>query len=147
MKRFALIVAALLAATAVHAQVFEWKDESGKTHYSDMPPPGNVRELRKIESAPPASGNPTQKTAADRELEFRKRQKESQTSSEKASKEQASASERNENCDNARRQLQLLESGERIALRDDKGERYYMEDAQREQEIAKTRQTVQSFCK
>jgi hypothetical protein len=147
MKRFALIVAALLAATAVHAQVFEWKDESGKTHYSDMPPPGNVRELRKIESAPPATGNPTQKTAADREMEFRKNLKESQEKTEKTSKQQAAASERNENCDNARRQQQLLESGERIALRDDKGERYYMDDAQREQEIAKARQAVQSFCK
>ena len=147
MKRSALIVAALLAAAAVHAQVFEWKDESGKTHYSDMPPPGNARELRKIESAPPATGSPTQKTAADRELEFRKRQKESQTNSEKASKEQTASTERKENCDNARRQLQLLESGERIALRDDKGERYYMDDAQREQEITKARQAMQSFCK
>lgn len=147
MKRFALIVAALLAAAAVHAQVFEWKDESGKTHYSDMPPPGNVRELRKIESAPPATGSPTQKTAADREMEFRKNLKESQEKTEKTSKQQAAASERNENCDNARRQQQLLESGERIALRDDKGERYYMDDAQREQEIVKARQAVQSFCK
>lgn len=147
MRRPALIVAAILAATAAHAQVFEWKDESGKTHYSDMPPPGNARELRKIESAPPATGSPSQKTAADRELEFRKRQKESQTSSENASKEQTASSERKENCDNARRQQQLLESGERIALRDDKGERYYMDDAQREQEIAKARQAVQSFCK
>lgn len=147
MKRIALIVAALLSASAVHAQVFEWKDESGKTHYSDMPPPGNVRELRKIESAPPATGNPTQKTAADLELEFRKNQKESQEKAEKASKQQAAASERNENCDNLRRQLQLLESGERIALRDDKGERYFMDDAQRAQETAKARQTIQSVCK
>ena len=147
MKRFALIVAALFAATAVHAQVFEWKDESGKTHYSDMPPPGNARELRKIESAPPATGTPTQKTVADRELEFRKNLKESQEKSEKASKQQAAASERNENCDNLRRQLQLLESGERIALRDDKGERYFMDDAQRAQEIAKVRKDIQSVCK
>jgi hypothetical protein len=147
MKRFALIVAALLAAAAVHAQVFEWKDETGKTHYSDMPPPGNVRELRKIESAPPVTGSPTQKTAADREMEFRKNLKDSQEKTEKASKQQAAAAERNENCDNARRQLQLLESGERIALRDDKGERYYMDDAQRAQEIVKARQAVQSSCK
>lgn len=146
MRRSALLVSAILAATAVHAQVFEWKDETGKTHYSDMPPPGNARELRKIESAPPATANPAQKTTADRELEFRKRQKESQSSSEKASKEQTASSEKKENCDNARRQLQLLESGERIALRDDKGERYFMEDAQREQETVKARQAVQSFC-
>ena len=31
-------------------------------------------------------------------------------------------------------------------MRDDKGERYFMEDAQREQEIASTRQSIQSNC-
>lgn len=147
MNRFAPTVAALLVATAANAQIYQWKDESGRTFYSDKPPVGNVRQQQKIESeAPPANASP-QKTVADRELEFRKRQKESLESGEKTRKEQAAASDMKENCENARRQLQLLESGERVALRDDKGERYFMEDAQREQEISKARQVVQSSCK
>lgn len=36
-------------------------------------------------------------------------------------------------CQHARR-LQSLESGERIARRDDSGERYFLDDTQREQE-------------
>jgi hypothetical protein len=147
MKRFALAIAAFLAATAVNAQIYQWKDESGKTIISDKPPVGNTHQQRKIESAPSASSPSNQKTLADRELEFRKRQKESQESAEKAKKEQAASADKKENCDTARRQLQTLESGERISLRDDKGERYFMEDAQREQEIAKARQNLQSHCK
>ncbi|MFZ4537897.1 DUF4124 domain-containing protein [Propionivibrio sp.] len=147
MKRIALTVAALLLATAVNAQIYQWKDENGKTIMSDKPPVGNVRQQRKIESEPPAESSATQKTTADRELDFRKRQKESQESSEKASKEQAASADKKENCEKSRRYLQSLESGERIVQRDDKGERYFMEDAQRDQEISKARQAVQSNCK
>lgn len=146
MKRLALTVATLLAMTAVNAQIYQWKDENGKTVISDKPPAGNIQAQRKIETGSAVTDTPAQKTAADRELEFRKRQKESQESAEKAKKDQATSTEKKEYCDNARRHLQTLESGERIALRDDKGERYFMEDAQRGQEIVKARQAVQS-CK
>ena len=147
MKRLALSVAALLATTAVSAQIYQWKDENGKTIISDKAPVGNVRQQKKIEPEAPATSTSPQKTAADKDLEFRKRQKEAQESSEKATKEKMASSDKKENCDNARRHQQVLESGERIALRDDKGERYFMDDKQREQEIAKTREVVQSSCK
>ena len=148
MKRFALGVAALalLAATTVNAQIYQWKDESGKTVISDKPPVGSTRPQRTFESAPPASNPSAQKTLADRDMEFRKRQKEARESEEKARKEHVASANKKENCDNARRHLQALESGERIAMRDEKGERYFMEDGQRDQEAAKARQAVQSHC-
>ena len=147
MKRLALTVAALLAATAVSAQIYQWKDENGKTIISDKAPVGNVRQQKKIESDTPTTSGSPQKTAADKDLEFRKRQKETQESAEKTKNEQSASAEKKENCDRARRHLQVLESGERVSLRDDKGERYFMDDKQREQEIAKTREMVQSNCK
>jgi uncharacterized protein (DUF3084 family) len=89
---------------------------------------------------------PATKTLADREMAFRKRQKESQEGAEQADKEQRLAAQKKENCENARRSLQLLESGERVAMRDSKGERYYLDEAQRTQAIAKLRQDVQASC-
>lgn len=147
MKRCGLTVALLFVTLAVNAQIYQWKDANGKTVMSDKPPIGNAQPQRKFESASTGEAPSPQKSVADRELEFRKRQKEARESTEKANKEQAASADKKEYCDNARRQLQALESGERIALRDDKGERYFMEDAQREQEIAKTRQGIQSNCK
>ena len=146
MKPFALALAALVTATTLYAQVYEWKDENGKTIYSDQAPVGNVRQLRKLDAGSTSASSPAQKSAADREMEYRKRQKEAQDNAEKVGKEQTASATRVENCANARRQLQALESGERISSRDDKGERYYMDDAQRDQEIAKMRQAVQSYC-
>jgi len=146
MKRHALAIAAFLVATATNAQIYQWKDESGKTVISDKPPAGTTTAVKKVDSASSSSNSSAQKSVADRDMELRKRQKETQESSEKAAKEQAAAAEKAKNCESARRYLQTLESGERIALRDDKGARYFMEDAQREQETASTRQLIQSNC-
>ena len=146
MKRLALAVSACLFAASVSAQIYQWKDESGKTVISDKPPIGTTSTAKKIESAPATNAPAAQKSVADRELEMRKRQKESQDTSEKTAKDQAAAAEKAKNCDSARRYLQTLESGERISLRDDKGERYFMEDGQRAQETANTRQLIQTNC-
>lgn len=147
MKRLSLAVAALLVTAAANAQIYQWKDESGKTVISDKPPVGAARPAQKIETGAPATNAASQKTAADREMDFRKRQKDAQDSAGKTQKEQATATDKKDNCDKARLYLQSLESGERIALRDEKGERYFMEDGQRQQEIAKAQQAVQSSCK
>ena len=147
MKPFAFAVVALLAATAAGAQVYEWKDAQGKTHYSDKPPVGTaqVKKIAAPESSAPS--NSAQKTTADRELEFRKRQKDAQENTDKANKEQAANANLKASCDNARRMLETLDSGERIALRDGQGERYYLDDAQRQQDTAKARQFIQANCK
>jgi hypothetical protein len=147
MKRIAFTVALLLATAAAHAEIYQWKDKNGKTIISDKPPTENVTEQKKITSDSATSNAASPKPTADRELEFRKRQKESQESTEKAQKEQAVATEKQENCANARRYLATLESGERVALRDDKGERYFLDDAQRAQEMEKAKQAVQTNCK
>lgn len=147
MKPFAFAVVALLAATAASAQVYEWKDAQGKTHYSDKPPVGKSAVQKMSESESPATSSSAQKTIADREQEFRKRQKDAQESADKTSKEQTASAERKAACDNAHRSLEMLESGERIALRDNQGARYYMDDDQRQQETTKTRQFIQANCK
>ena len=148
MKRILTFVLATIAVIppVTMAQIYQWKDENGKTIISDKPPVGHVRQQRKLDSSSETPASAVQKTTADRELEFRKRQKDSLESTEKSRKEQQAATEKQQFCEDARRQLQSLQSGERIAMRDDKGERYFLEDAQREQEIAKIRKSMQGQC-
>ncbi len=147
MKRIALLAAVAAIAFSAHAQIYQWKDANGKTVISDKPPVGVVQPQKSYGASPSSSSAPAQKSLAEREMDFRKRQKESQDLAEKTRKENAAAADKQENCNNARRQLQLFESGERVALRDEKGERYFMDDAQRDQEIAKTRTFIESNCK
>jgi len=138
----------LVTATAVaSAQIYRWKDENGRIVFSDKPPEGRVRQQEKVGAPPsstPSGGAP--KSLAEQEISFQKRQKEARERAEKTGKEEAAQAEKQEYCTSLRRQLMALESGERIVRRDENGERQFLEDAQREQEIAKVRQAMQNTC-
>ena len=148
MKRFVSVFATLVFTTSATAQIYQWKDESGRTIISDKPPVGHVRQQKQPSSEAPAPTAATgQKSLSDRDMEFRKRQKDAQEKAAKTEKDQASTTEKQEQCASMRRHLQSLESGERIARRDDSGERYFLDDTQREQETVKVRESIQSNCR
>ncbi|MEK6244286.1 MAG: DUF4124 domain-containing protein, partial [Pseudomonadota bacterium] len=60
--------------------------------------------------------------------------------------EQKDKEAKRENCEGARENLRALESGQRIQRTDAKGERSFLDDAQREQEAGKARTLVQQNC-
>ena len=119
MRRLALLAAAIFLAPSVGAQIYQWKDESGKTVISDKPPVGQVPKQKTVTSGTRAQNNPAQKSLADRELDFRKRQKTAQESSEKTQKDESSATEKRESCDSARRQLQAQRPVEGLRRREE----------------------------
>jgi len=92
------------------------------------------------------AGWAAQKSTAQLEQEFRKRQLEAQKASEKDEKARQDADAKKENCERARNALRMLESGQRIARVDKQGERYYIDEAQVEQESERARQAVQQSC-
>lgn len=154
-SRIALL-AVLLASLPVQAQIYQYKDASGRTVISDRPPPAGKAPAKTIpgpaesggDSAPAANGAAAApKSLADRELEFKKRQQEQKEAAEKAQKEAANKAARKDDCERAQRQLQVLESGERVVTRDAQGERVYIEDSQRAAEIDRARKFVADNCK
>ncbi|MGH8669737.1 MAG: DUF4124 domain-containing protein [Burkholderiales bacterium] len=156
MKRTILLMALLLAAAGASAQQYKWVDRNGRVQYGDTPPPGvSATPLRRPSgTAAPASAAPDAKAApksgaltpAEQEAEFRKRQEEGEKARQKQAKASEEAAAKKENCAVARSQLQTMESGQRIARTDAKGERYFLEDAQIAQEAARARQAVQQWC-
>ena len=115
---------------------------------SDKPPVGKVQQKRVIDTPPAGSvQTPPPKTLAEKEMEFRKEQQSRQEKAKKAEEEQAELARRKENCDNARRNLQLYQSGERIVRRNDAGEREFLDDDQRAAEAAKAQKLVNEACK
>ena len=146
--------AACLMLSPAYAQVYQWKDANGRTVVSDTPPPGNVKPQKSASGAASAGNAPaasasagTTKNTAEKDMDFKKRQLENKEKADKAAKEQAAAADNKENCERARISLTALESGQRIATTDVKGERSFMEDAQRQQEIERARKSVTEFCK
>lgn len=140
-----LCLVASLQFSPVSAQVYQWKDSSGRTVISDSPPPSSAKGSRTISTAPAAGSAP--KAAAEKDMDFRKRQQEAKQKSEDEAKEQTAAAGRKENCEQARVELSALESGERLMIRDEKGNKRFMEDAQRQQEMERTRRIIAESCK
>jgi hypothetical protein len=149
MKRILVLVAMLALAIPASAQQYKWVDEKGRTQYGDTPPPGaKATRLRPpppgSAPAPAAKGAPL--TAAERDAAYRKRQLDAQKDKEKQDVAQQQADALKENCARTQEYLRALESGQRISRTDSKGERYYIDDAQRAAEIAQARQSVSQSC-
>lgn len=127
---------------SAEAQIYKWVNRNGKVQYGDMPPsdrqspaqlaikPGQVTELK----------SPSDWEEKDRE--FRKRRIERQM---KAEKEQPAISAQ-QLCLNARYKLQMLD-GTVLYRIDDKGERVYMEDAERSAIEKKAQQDISMYCR
>lgn len=158
MTKIAFLALALsLSATAL-AQQYKWTDQNGRVQYGDTPPPG-VKATRLRGSSAPAPASPASAakkdakdsgkplTPAEQEAAYRKRQADAQKADEKQAQEAQNEQARRDNCNNSRQQLAELESGQRIARTDAKGERYYLEDEQRSAEIARARKLVGDWCK
>ena len=157
MKKTLVLLVGLAFAGVAQAQIKCWTTAEGKRACGDAPPPGAKGTTVKVPAAPPvaapaakgAAAKDAKKgplTSAEREQEYRKRQAEAQKTAQKADQEKKDADAKRENCERAREALRSLESGQRIARTDAKGERYFLEDAQRAQETGAARQLVQQNC-
>jgi hypothetical protein len=135
-----------LAATA---EMYRWVDANGQVHYSDSPPPAGAKSPKTIDmpSPAPAAAPAKGKTWQEKDLEFRQRQQAETEAQAKKEKEAADAKQKKENCEAARRNLQTLESGQRVATTNAQGEREFMDDGARQKAIAEARRAVDSWCK
>jgi hypothetical protein len=144
-------LAGLAFAGAALAQQYKWVDQNGKVQYGDAPPPGvKAQRLKPPTSgpAPAAAAKPDDKggKGLSPEAAFRKRQEDAEKDRQKQAQDEQAETAKRENCARAKEQLRQLESGQRIARTDAKGERYFLEDSQLQQEAARTRQIVQQSC-
>ncbi|MDD5384158.1 MAG: DUF4124 domain-containing protein [Gallionella sp.] len=157
MKKFLLILLMLVSANAI-AELSKWVDADGKVHYSDQPPPANVKAktLRVTSDAAAhmsasgvaaASAPAAPKTIAEREAELKKVQQAKKEAADKAVQEQARKEAERANCAAAQQNLRTLQEGMRMVEIDAKGERSYLDDEQRRQRIEKTQQDIKTYCK
>jgi hypothetical protein len=167
MQKTALpLIACLLAFAAAGAQaqaLWKWRDASGQLHISDTAPPPNTpaKDIlgsprgtagapalapKADEPAPAASGGDS---ALDKKKKAIEAQKAEQAAKEKADREAAIAKNealRKDNCTRAQTNMQALQSGQRMATFNSKGEREIMDDSARAAELKRTQEAVSSNC-
>ncbi len=137
-----VVILILLPASAA-AQVYKWVDHHGKVQYGDRPAAAKKgSEQLMISSNLPLSESASSSSWKEKDREFRKRRIERQAQAEK---EQPSVSS-HQLCLNARYKLQMLD-GKAVYRINDKGERVYMEDAERNAIERKAQQDISTHCR
>ena len=170
-RRAAALMLLLGIASAASAQ-WAWRDEHGRTVYSDVPPPPGVKATEILRQPlpplppdasepqgqfPPAATAPQTPAAApppaahaptmaEREQEFRKRQKERADSERKLADSQAEAEQKAQDCERARGYMKSLDDGMRMVRTNPDGSRELMDEAQREAEAQRAREIIQTRC-
>ena len=143
----------LLVPCAAHGQLLKCTGKDGRVEYATECPPGTQEQQTGIKSTregPSSSGaaSPQQKSVAEREADFRKRQMEAQDARQKDEKKTAEDRELRAACEQAQTYLKSLQVGNRIARIDPKtGERVFLEDPDRPAEVARAQRAVDSNCK
>jgi len=145
LKPSAIAVLGLLAAAPVHAQMYKCVDDRGVTHYTDKPGPECKSEKVDIRPAPPLSGKLEERKEdlAGQEREFRQRQID-QARQDKQDARDLEAQKRR--CAGMHAEYQRLTSGYRVARVNEKGERVFMEDADRDKRAAQLKSDIARNC-
>jgi hypothetical protein len=159
-------LAALTATQPAHAQ-WKWRDKAGQVHISDRAPPPDTPEASILQRPVPVRAAPPQAASApaeapavtaaataasgpanklEAEVEARRKKAEQEEKARQKALEEKNAVARAENCQRARRHLATLESGQRMARINDKGEREVLDDKARAAETDVARKVVASDC-
>jgi len=152
--RFVPLALCVLALPA-WAEMYKWTDENGGVHYSDQPPPPNVRKSEALKahtlahhSASPSGEKPAaaQKTAAELEMEFRKRRLEAAEAEAKAAKDAKAEEEKKQNCKRATGQVAAMQNGGRVTRYGPNGEQVFLTDDEIARAVAEAQKAADSWC-
>jgi hypothetical protein len=146
----ALALVCACAAIGAGAQtMYKWVDEKGVTHFSEQPPADAKSEKKATKVTPkvtPPSGGGAYDPNAwkSKEADAKKR------AVDRGQQEQAEArgaAKRAEQCDRARARLAFLKDVHVLYRTNPDGTRTYLEDKQRDAEVAQAQQAVNENCR
>lgn len=159
-----LVACSLLLLSLPSQAQWKWRDKDGRVTVSDRPPPREVAD-KDILGRPAAAGRAALVTVSaasaasaalavadgkgplDREVDARRRTAEQEQAAKAKADEARVATQRAENCQRARAQINTLESGQRLARVNGKGEREVLDDKGRADELAQTREAATANCR
>jgi type IV secretory pathway VirB10-like protein len=169
--RRVLLLGLAICLPAVCSAQWRWVDKNGRTVFSDQPPPpdipaANVMGQPKGSSPANAVARPALAASAaapvqppklpesagrlagkDKDLQDKKKQLEAAEEEKRKAQEEEIARLRADNCARAKRAKAGFDSGARIARTNDKGEREYLDDAQRAAEAKRLEGVIAKDCK
>jgi hypothetical protein len=139
---------------------WKWRDNDGRTQYSDRPPPRGTADKDILtrpanaarlvaEVQPPAAAASASAGRASSPAEAARRASEAASSAHPATHKAEEArrqQQRADNCHRAQEYARTLDEGQRVQRVNAQGEREFLDDNQRSREHDKARQVIESEC-
>lgn len=161
MKALRLALAVLLCtAPLLAAAEWQWLDKDGRRVFSDQSPPPDVpanRILKQPGQRGSAAATTTAADAAapasapaagkDKNLEAKKKEADVAAAAQKRTQEEQAAQARADNCARAKSGKATYDSGVRVVRTNDKGEREYLSDEERNTEMKRLNGIIATDCK
>ncbi len=136
----------LVLLTPAAAQVYKWVDEKGGTHYGARAPQGRkAKEVDNKLANPAGPGGASAKPPSwqDQESEFQGRRIQAEQAE---AKRQAQDARQRSACIVARDDLLRMKAAPRMYKLNDKGERVFSSDQERQASIARQEQLIATRC-
>jgi len=143
-----LCLSAALLQTPATAEIYKWTDDNGKTHYSQVPPPGKI-ETEEIKGAPPPADDPDKITE--------QLQNEVDAMDETVTRQEGEASEKSlrkeinaayeKNCTTSKNNLAKLQEGGKRRYKTADGQVMHFSEEERQKRINEAKDQIDEFCK
>lgn len=160
----ATLIGLACALPALCFAQWQWIDKDGRKVFSDRSPPADIPakniikqpsggKARPVDPAEATAAAETAKPAApkvtgkDKELQDKKKLADAAEAEKKKAQEEEYAKMRADNCERAKRSKASFDSGIRITTTNVKGEREFLDDAQRAAETRRLEKIIASDCK
>ncbi len=139
-----LLAALLFSSVALSQTMYKWVDEKGVTHFSETPPPDGKADAKKIQVKPVGEEKPRVDNWKEREQQSRQsRAKQDVADEAQRMKDQQGRAQR---CRTAQRQVDIYRNSGVVFQLNDKGERVFLEESQRNSELKRWEEMVRDNC-
>ena len=136
---YPMIVLALAVSTSLNAgEIHKWVDDKGSVHYSDAPPASTKSENIRVQSAPSNPGKALPRLTSPEPSD--------QPEGEADKQPKVSADKASEICQLARKDLEIINTSNRIRLKGLDGSVRYLEAEEIEKRKADAQAEVDQFC-
>ena len=122
-------------------------DAQGRSTTRSAPTENPTSKTLNIPNQPAAPAAESSKSWQEKNLDYKKRQATASETEAKKKKEAEDAKAKIENCDKSKKALKALEEGGRINTYDEKGNRSFMDDAQRAKAMDDAKKAISEWCK
>ncbi|WP_455203446.1 DUF4124 domain-containing protein [Kaarinaea lacus] len=149
-----MLICLCLLTTAQAGSVYKWVDEEGNIHYSQDPQHRSAQEMdvkTKPASSDSGSDGDAKEDAYEAQTGKKPKDDKDKARREHEEKEQQAmaakkAEQKQKNCQIAMKRRATIAAGGRLYEVDEKGERHYWSDAEREAKLAEAEQQVADWC-